>query len=134
MLDKCVYEAMWKCDLTQDQIDKALRTINVIKEKHDDSLKGRHCADGSLQKGQYEKHETSSPALSADALFLTLLVDAAEGRDVGTADIVGAYLNAFMDELVILCLTGEDVDLMCDVSPEFAEYVEYKNGRKVLYL
>ena len=72
--------------------------------------------------------------MSADALFLTLLVDAAENRDIATADIAGAYLNAFMDELVILRLTGEDVDLMCDVSPEFKEYIAYENGRKVLYL
>ena len=47
MVDKNVYSAMRKRDLTPEQIQEALRAINVIKEKRCGKLKGRHCADGS---------------------------------------------------------------------------------------
>ena len=83
----------------------------------------------------YQKSETSSPTVSSDAIMLTLIVDAMEGRDVATADVAGAYLNAKMDDYVLMRLEGEDVSLMCDVNPTYRDYVHRgKNGRKVLFL
>ena len=134
MIDKRVYTPLRGSDISPDEKKKVLRAINVIKEKRCGKIKGRHCADGSVQRDWYEKHETSSPTLSTDALLLSLIVDAHEGRDVATADVAGAYLNADMDELVILRLTGEDVALMCDVNPEFLAFVEMETGQRVLYL
>ena len=61
-------------------------------------------------------------------------MDAFEGRDVATADITGAYLNATMPDLVLMKLTGEDIALMVDVCPEFRRFVSSEHGRKVLYL
>jgi hypothetical protein len=134
MVNKHVYTPLRKTDLTPDQLARTLRAVNVIKEKRCGKIKGRHCADGSIQRDWYAKHETSSPTLSVDSLFLSLLIDASEGRDVATADIAGAYLNADMDELVILRLTGEDVSLMCQVSPAFTAFVATERGQPVLYL
>ena len=36
----------------------------------------------------------SSPTVSTEALLVTIMIDAYKRRDVATADIVGAYLNA----------------------------------------
>jgi hypothetical protein len=134
MVDKRVYTPLRRADLTPAQRKHVLRAVNVIKEKRCGKLKGRHCADGSIQRDWYDKHDTSSPTLSIDSLFLSLLIDAREGRDVATADIAGAYLNADMDEFVVLRLTGEDVTLMCQVSPEFSAFVDTEHNRQVLYL
>jgi hypothetical protein len=63
---------------------------------------------------------SASPTMSTAALMLTLITDALEGRDVATADVVGAYLNAIMPDYVLIKLTGEAVKIMCDVNPKYS--------------
>jgi hypothetical protein len=46
------------------------------------------------------------------------MTDTMEGRDVAIADVVGAYLNATMDELVAMCVIGREAKLMCELNPE----------------
>lgn len=60
----------------------------------------------------------------------TLLVDALEGRDVAFADIPGAYLYAKMKDFVAMIITGEEVDILCKLKPEWKFVVgEGKNKR-----
>jgi hypothetical protein len=56
-----------------------------------------------------------------------------EDRDVGIADIAGAYLHAHMKDFITMRFTGWAVDLLCDVSPEYTTYVVYEGKMKVLY-
>jgi hypothetical protein len=134
LIEKHVFTALFAHDLTPNDRKRVLRVINLIKEKRSGLIKGRTVADGRAQKLWYEKAETYSPTCGLDSFFLSLIIDAHEGRDVAIADVTGAYLNAFMDELVIVMLTGEDVDLISDVCPAFQEYVAVENGERVLYL
>lgn len=113
---------------------KALRAVNLIKEKCCGKIKGRHCAGGCPQQDWYKKYETSCPTISLDALFATLLIDVFEGCDVVTADVAGTYLNAFMNNFILVKLIGKDVEFMSDVSPEFSDAVEKENRQPVLYL
>jgi hypothetical protein len=108
--------------LSDEQKLEALRAISVIKEKRDGTLKGRTCADGSSQQGQFSKAETGSPTIANDALFLSIMIDAFEGRDVAFADVAGAYLHAFMKQFIAMRFTGWAVDLLCEVNPEYTEY------------
>jgi hypothetical protein len=80
--------------ITDGQKRAALRVINLIKEKRSGKLKGRTCADGRPQRALYTKEETTSPTVSTDALMLSHIIVAKEGRDVATADVEGAYLHA----------------------------------------
>ena len=58
-----------------------------------------------------------------------------EDRQVLVADIAGAYLNAEMEDFVVMKFKDEMVDFMVAANPKrYAAYVEYKNGRKVLYV
>ena len=50
--------------LSYEQRKEALRTIMFLKEKRDDIIKGRACADGSTQRGKYTKAEVSSPTVA----------------------------------------------------------------------
>ena len=132
---KGVFEPIMAQALTRETRAQALRCINLIKEKRCGKIKGRTCADGRPQRKLYERSETSSPTASSDAIMLTLAIDALEGRDVATADVAGAYLNAEMNDYVLMRLEGEDVDLMCDMNPSYKEYVwRSRNGKKSLYL
>ena len=82
----------------------------------------------------YTKEETASSTVSNDALMLTMLVDAWENRDVGSADVSGAYLHADMNDYTLLKLEGRSVDIMCRVNKDYEKFVCYENGKKVLYL
>jgi Reverse transcriptase (RNA-dependent DNA polymerase) len=131
-----VFEPLDAFAMTEEQKSESLRALSVIKEKRCGKLKGRTVADGSAQREKYAKEDTGSPTVSSDALFLTILIDANENRDVATADISGAYLHALMRDFVSLRFTGWAVDLLCEVNPEYAPYVVYKgrNNTKVLYV
>jgi hypothetical protein len=132
--NKLVFAPVRAGSLSTAQKVAALRAINLIKEKRDGALKGRSCADGSSQRGLYTKEQSASPTISADALMLSLMVDAKERRDVATANVVGAYLLADMDEFVLLKLSGASVDIMCQVNKKYKEFVTIEKGKKVLYL
>ena len=132
--DKSVFAAVDATKLSHKQKSEALRAINLIKEKRDGALKGRSCADGRPQRALYTKEQSASPTVSTDALMISLMIDAKERRDVATADVVGAYLLADMDEFVLLKLTGESVDIMCTVNDKYVPFVVIEHGKKVLYL
>jgi hypothetical protein len=46
-----------------------------------------------------------------------------ERRDVATADVVGAYLNANMDQFTLMKLTGEAVNIMVNVNKSYSPYL-----------
>jgi hypothetical protein len=87
--DMAVLEALDPFTMADEEKTGALRALSVIKEKRSGVLKGRVCADGSPQQGLYSKAETGSSTISTDALFMTIMIHALEGRDVATADIAG---------------------------------------------
>ena len=91
--DLGVYEAVNARFLTRAQRRAALRAINLIKEKRCGKIKVRTVADGRSQRSLYDKSVTASPTIATDALMLSIIIEAYEGRDVATADIAGAYLR-----------------------------------------
>ena len=119
---------------------RALPAVNLIKEKWNGDLKGRTCADGSRQRRYLKQDESvASPTASLESLIVTLLIDAYEGRYVGTYDVPGAYLQASLspkpgNERVLMRLVGNFVDIMCKVNPEHLKNVTIENGKKVLYM
>ena len=129
-----VLEPLDAFKLTEEQKAESLRALSVIKEKRNGLLKGRTVADGSSQKGKYPKEQTGSPTISNDALFMTILIDAHENRDVATADITGAYLHAHMKDFVTIRFTGWAVDLLCEVNREYEKHVVFEGKTKVLYV
>jgi hypothetical protein len=123
--------------LSPEQKRKALRAVNLIKEKRCGKIKGRTVADGSVQRKYVPREEASSPTLSLEALMGVLLINSFEERDVAVFDVPGAYLHADIpdDKFVLLKFEGDYfVDIMCDVNPEYKEDVRYENGKKVLYV
>ena len=131
---KGAYEPIHATSLTETQRNSALRIINLIKEKRNGRLKGRSVADGRPQRAFYTKDETSSPTATPESVLLTALIDAVEDRHVVVADVTGAYLNANMDNFVLIRLSGDDVDMMCKANPDYKKFVTKNNGRRTLFL
>ena len=126
--------------LTSLEKSKALPAVNLIKEKFGGILKGRTCANGSKQRKYLKQDESvASPTAALESLIVTSLIDTYEGRDVGTFDIPGAFLQAKLapkpnNERVLMKLVGQFVDIMCNVNPEHIKNVIDENGKKVLYM
>jgi hypothetical protein len=58
-----------------------------------------------------------------------------EGRDVATDDIPGAFMQADMDDLVHLRLTGKIVDLLLEVDRNtYAPYITHEGKEQVIYV
>ena len=120
-----IMRAMNPDSLTRSHNKGALRAINLIKEKRSRKLKGKTCADERPQRCYITKEDASSPTISLEALFPSLIIYAHEGRDVGIFDIPGAYLNADMpeDKFILFNIEGEFVDIMCEVNSEHKKNV-----------
>ena len=133
--EKDVFEPIKREQLTKEQMAKALRTITVIKEKRCGRIKGRTVADGRMQRNYISKEDSSSPTVGTESLFLSLVIDAHEGRYVVTADVVGAFLLADMDEFTVVKIDGPMVTYLVKANPsKFASFVTYERGRKAIYL
>ena len=79
------------------------------------------------------KDETTSPAISIEALFLLCLIDAAKQQKVITCDIPGAFMQVDMDEQIHLKLDGEIAELLLRVDPSYSKYATHEKGKLVIY-
>ena len=104
-------------DLTTGQKKAALKYLMFLKQKRCGKIKGHGCADGRKQRMYKSKDETSSPTISTEALFITCLIDAMEGRCVVTCDVLGAFMQTDIDKLVHLKLEGEIAELLVKSGP-----------------
>jgi hypothetical protein len=86
-------------ELTAEQSRTTLPYLMFLTEKRDESVKARGCTDGSKQ--EMDKENISAPVISTDALFITLVIDAMEGRDVATVDIPGGRFRIDQYALVL---------------------------------
>jgi hypothetical protein len=113
----------------------ALEYLMFLEKKRCGKIKGRGCADGRKQRVYTAKEEASSPTVSIEALMLSCTIDAKEGRDVATADIPGAFMQADMDEVVHMRLEGVMVELLLELDPKkYGSHVVEHHGKKVLYV
>ena len=94
-----------------------MRNITVIKEKRCGPIKERTVADGRCQRNYISKEDGSSPTVGTESLFLSLVIDAHEGRYVVTADAIGAFLLANMEEFTVVKIDGPMVSYLVRVNP-----------------
>jgi len=74
------------------------------------------------------------PTITTDALILSILIDSNEWRDVATTDVASAYLNAYVDDLVLMKFAGKLVNMHCKLNLEQEKFVVTKNIVKVMYI
>lgn len=101
------------------QKKKTLKALLFLKEKRDGKLKGRTCADGRKQWVYKTNIETASPTVYIDSVMLIAIVDTTEKRVVAIADVVIAYLNANIDEFLLLKMEEEQVDVLCKINSDY---------------
>lgn len=61
------------------------------------------------------KQETSSPTVSTKALLLSCIIDAKEGRDVATCNVLGAFMQAKIDGSIHMEMPGELAEILMQI-------------------
>jgi hypothetical protein len=122
-------------DINREQRRAALAYFMFLKRTRCGRIKRRGCAEERPQRAYIPREDATSPTVSTQALFLTCIVDAHEGRDVATVDIPGAFMQADMDDLVHLRLTGKMVDFLLEIDREaYAPFITHEGKEKVVYV
>ena len=133
--DRGVMAPVHRKRLTHEQRKEALAYLMFLKRKRCGKVKGRGCADGRKQRSYITKEESTAPTVSTEAVFLTAVVDALEGREVAILDVPGAFMQADIDELVHVRFTGKMVDMLLEIDSEmYGEYVVMEKGEQVMYM
>jgi hypothetical protein len=104
------------------------------KQKQSGQVKGRGCADGQRHCIYSVKGNVSSPTVATESVLLTCTIDAFEGQDIATVNIPGAFLQANMEGIVHVRLTGVVVDALERIDPIYSDYSTYEGNKKVLYV
>ncbi len=76
------------------------------------------------------------PTVMTESVLITAAIEAMEGRDVAVIDLLGAFLNADMDEVVHMVLRGRLAELMVKFAPQiYRKYVTLGvKGEPILYV
>ena len=128
-------------NLSHSEKKKAQEGLMFVTEKRDKSIKGRLVYNGKPTREWLSRDDAQSPTVAMESIMLTSVIDAHEGRDIMSADIPNAFIQAHMPETkpggdrVIMKATGVLVDLLVALAPDtYGSYVVFENGKKVLYL
>ena len=124
-------------DLTDEQKKKVLESHMFVVKKRDGKTKARMVAGGNTQRDYMTKEDVSSPTVSTEAVLLTSIIDAHEGRDVAVIDIPNAFIQTRVDnpkDRVVIRMRGVVVDWLVNAAPEvYGPFVTNdKKGNKVL--
>ena len=125
--------------MMSEDFHEVLELHLFLKQKCDDSIKGRMVTDGSKQCTSIAKEDATSPTVALKSVLLMAMIDAAEGRDVTTIDIPNAFIQTRLDDnsdKVLMRLHGKLAKLMVEVAPEiYSKYVSVDSkGELVLYV
>jgi len=128
-------------DVSKSENRKAIESLLFLVEKRDGRIKARHCANRKLQRQWMDWEDVSSPTDSTESTLITSIIDAKEGRDVGTCDIPNAFVQTKMNptdkhgDRIIMKIRGVLVDILCELYNVYNDYIVWENkGRdKVLY-
>ena len=127
--DRSVMKPVHKGCLTVEQRREALAYLMFLKRKRCGKIKGRGCSDGRKQRAYITKEASTAPTVSTEAVFLTAVIDAMEGRNVVVLDVPGAFMQADIDELVHVRFTGAMVTLLLEIDYDmYKEYVVVEKG------
>jgi hypothetical protein len=133
--DRKVLEPKKDTAMTREDKRAALQYLMFLKKKRCGRIKGRGCANGSQQRAYTPKEDASSPAVAIESVMISCVIDAIEKRDVATADIPGAFMQADMEDIVHMKMEGRMAELLVKLDPKlYRKYVTIEKGKTVLYV
>jgi hypothetical protein len=94
-------------------------------------------AGGNKQRDYISKEDASSPTIATEAVLLSCIIDAKEGRDVTVIDIPNAFIQTRVEDkgdMAMIKIRGVLVDILVKIAPDiYKSYVTTdKKGTKQL--
>jgi hypothetical protein len=108
-------------ELSKIQHQMVLESHMFLKEKRDGSLKGRTVAGGNKQRDYISKEDASSPTVATEAILLSCIIDAKEGRHVAVINIPNAFIQMRVEDkgdMAIIKIRGVLVDILVKIAPD----------------
>jgi hypothetical protein len=115
------FNPMHWSELTHAERQSILESHMFLKEKRTGTIKGRTVAGGNKQRDFISKEEASSPTVATEAVLLSCIIDADEGRDVAVIDIPNAFIQTRIEneeDMAIIKIRGILVDMLLDIAPD----------------
>ena len=106
--------------LSKEKFENVLESHLFLKQKRDETIKGKMVAGGNKQRGTIDKEDAASQTAALESVLLTYAIDAAEERDVAVIDVLNAFIhNRFKnnEDRFILSLRVKLADLLIKKSP-----------------
>ena len=127
-------DVMYPIHPTYEDKKASLNYLMFIKKKQCGRVKARGCADGRKQRLYITKEESTAPTVMNESVMVTSIIDAKERRDVVTADVPGAFMQADVDDRIVVRFEGAMVDALLRIDyNKYNEFVIYEGGKKALY-
>jgi hypothetical protein len=102
-----------------------------LSKKQCGRMKARGCVDGIKQRDTISKEEASAPTVAIESVMLSATIDVTEERDVATVDIPGAFMQAYIDEVVHVKFEGEIAEMLVKMDPKmYCKYVKAEHGKQ----
>jgi hypothetical protein len=110
----------WR-ELSQVQRQKVLESHMFLKKKRDGNIKRRTAAGGNKQRDYTSKEDASSPTVATEAVLLSCIIDAEEGRDIAVTDIPNAFVQTRVEnekDMAFIKIRGVLVDILVEMAPD----------------
>jgi hypothetical protein len=123
-------------ELSKTQRQTVLESHMFLKEKRDGFLKERTVAGGNKQRDYISKEDASLPTVATEAVLLSCIINAEEGRDVAVINIPNAFIQTRVEDKgdMAIKIRGVLVDILVQIAPDvYKSYVTTdKKGTKQL--
>ena len=131
LVNKQVFHPILLRDMTPEERKLVIPCSVFLKEKKDHRgvvyvMKARMVAGGHRQNPLlYEPSEISSPTVCTVHVMLIAMIAASQRRIKVTADITGAYLNAYMKTIKVrMRIPPEIAAVICELYPNYQEFLQ----------
>jgi hypothetical protein len=126
----------WR-ELSQVHRQTVLESHMFLKQNRDGNIKGRTIACGNTQCDYISKEDASSPTIAMEAVLLSCIIDAEEGRDAAVVEIPNAFVQTRVEnekDMAFIKISGVLVDILVEIAPDvYKPYVSReKKGMKQL--
>jgi hypothetical protein len=115
------------CGLSQVQRQPVLESRMFLKQKRNGKIKGGTVACGNKQRDYISNEVASSPTVVTEAVFLSCIIDAEEGRDVAVVNIPNAFVQTRVGnekDMAFIKIRGVLVDILVEIAPDvYKSYV-----------
>ena len=117
---------------------ETLESLVFLKERRDNAVNSRQCADGKKQWGNIDPMNSYAPTVALELVMLTSVINATKGRDVTTMDIPESFISASLpeDKIVHIFFLGKMAEFIVKTDQQlYGQYlVKRPNKSLMLYV